>query len=163
MDLSKFSFSGAFSFVPFFVTNTALAYLQCFAVIFAVTALLEIQIVRSFIATTLATAVLSVFVPLIIRMLLLGWLIADNTRIKHPRIFMLFDAAFSLTVGIVLGASQALLRMCLVMAWSVMRSTQLHARLLPPRLAALDAGYSAHGALLRCRYAADAPALTSAW
>jgi hypothetical protein len=88
-------------------------------------------------------------------------LLADSRVIKHKRLFMLFDTFYAFSVGALFGTAQAALRVLLVMVWSVIRATQLHAPLVPHVLMAIDPGFSTHGSLLKCRYAAGPPDTTT--
>ena len=74
---------------------------------------------------------------------------------------MLVDTFFAFTVGALFGSAQAILRMALVMLWSVMRATQLHAQLVPRTFIAVDPGFSTHGSLMKCRYASGPVPVTA--
>ena len=163
LPLERVSFSGAFGYIPFFVLNVVFSYFEVFVLVFVLAAALSLPVLQDVIRAAVVTMLLTTLLPLAIRTVLLGWLLADGTRIKHRRLFLLVDTVYSFTVGAVVGISQAILRLMLVLLWSMVRSTQLHAPLGPrTSWGSYDPGFSTHASVMKCKYASGLPPVHSA-
>lgn len=73
-------------------------------------------------------------------------------QLKRPRLFLLLDFVYSVTVGAAVGVSQALVRIFVIMVWSMVAATQLDRPMYPHGLR--DPGFSAHGSMVKLQHLA---------
>lgn len=74
--------------------------------------------------------------------------------IVSGRQILLLDIVVSVTLGAVLDASAAIVRISVALGAGLLRAALIVQPVVPPRLAALDTGFSFYGAMLKARHAA---------
>lgn len=70
------------------------------------------------------------------------------------RQLLLLDVLVSVTVGAVIDASAAIVRISMALGFGLLRAALIVQPVVPPRLASLDTGFSFYGAMLKARHAA---------
>ena len=85
------------------------------------------------------------------------WGLADQSYrgrfIISGRLLLLLDISVSVTLGAVLDASAAIVRIAISLVAGLLRAALIVQPVVPPRLAALDTSFYFYGAMLKARHA----------
>lgn len=79
--------------------------------------------------------------------------VASGNHVLHPRLLLLLDLGFSVSLGAVAGLTAGLARFFVGLLWLICRMTLLARPLVPPAAAGLDAGFVAHAGMLKAAFA----------